>query len=42
MKGVHPYDEIARLSGDFRVLDVIELRVPGLEAARHLVLIGQR
>lgn len=42
MKGVHPYDEIERLPEEYRVREVIELRVPGLEAARHLVMIGQR
>ena len=42
MKGVHPYEEIERLPGEFRVREVIELHVPGLDAARHLVLVGQR
>ena len=42
MKGVHPYDEIERLPGEYLVREVVELRVPGLEAARHLVLIGKR
>jgi 16S rRNA (guanine527-N7)-methyltransferase len=39
MKGVHPYDEIAKLPPEFRVTQVRRLRVPGLEAERHLVLI---
>lgn len=39
MKGIHPYDEIARLPQTHRVADVVELRVPGLEAKRHLVVL---
>ena len=39
MKGVHPYDEIARLPATHRARDVIELKVPGLDAKRHLVVI---
>lgn len=42
MKGVHPFDEIERLPAEFRVREVIELQVPGLEAARHLVMIEPR
>lgn len=37
MKGVYPYEEIARLPGTHRVAGVVELTVPGLEAKRHLV-----
>lgn len=36
MKGVHPYDELAQLK-DMRC-EVLPLRVPGLEAQRHLVI----
>ncbi len=39
MKGVHPFEEIARLPHDFRVTHVHRLAVPGLGAERHLVLI---
>jgi 16S rRNA (guanine527-N7)-methyltransferase len=39
MKGVHPFEEIARLPRDFRVTHVHRLAVPGLGAERHLVLI---
>jgi 16S rRNA (guanine527-N7)-methyltransferase len=41
MKGVHPYEEIAQLPRDWRLLEVIPLRVPGLRAQRHLVSIGR-
>jgi 16S rRNA (guanine527-N7)-methyltransferase len=37
MKGVYPYDEIARLPATHRVAGVTELAVPGLDAKRHLV-----
>jgi 16S rRNA (guanine527-N7)-methyltransferase len=37
MKGVVPEDEIAGLPAGWRVAAVHPLRVPGLDAARHLV-----
>jgi len=39
MKGLHPFEELERLPSGFRVREVRALRVPGLEAERHLVLI---
>jgi 16S rRNA (guanine527-N7)-methyltransferase len=39
MKGAQPDAEIARLPAGCRVRSVIPLRVPGLQADRHLVLI---
>ncbi len=39
MKGVNPFEEIARLPPTHRVENVVELRVPSLEAQRHLVLL---
>jgi 16S rRNA (guanine527-N7)-methyltransferase len=39
MKGVYPYDEIARVPASHRVAEVVELKVPSLEAKRHLVMI---
>lgn len=41
MKGVFPKDEIDRLPSRFRVESVVELRVPGIDAQRHLVMIGR-
>ncbi len=41
MKGVYPQNEIDRLPPDFRAVQVVELHVPGVEAARHLVMIGR-
>jgi 16S rRNA (guanine527-N7)-methyltransferase len=38
MKGVHPDDEIAHVKGSFTV-ESIPLDVPGLDAARHLVIL---
>jgi len=40
MKGLHPYEEIDKLPPDFKVRQVLPLAVPGLEGARHLVLIA--
>jgi len=39
MKGVYPFDEIARVPPSHRVAEVVELTVPSLEAKRHLVLL---
>jgi 16S rRNA (guanine527-N7)-methyltransferase len=40
MKGLHPYEEIDKLPPDCKVRRVLPLAVPGLEGARHLVLIA--
>lgn len=37
MKGVYPQDEIDRLPADVRVAGTKVLRVPGLDAERHLI-----
>jgi len=39
MKGVYPFDEIARVPASHRVARVLELHVPTLEAKRHLVFV---
>lgn len=39
MKGVYPFEEIARVPASHRVAQVIELAVPALEAKRHLVFL---
>jgi 16S rRNA (guanine527-N7)-methyltransferase len=39
MKGVYPFEEIARLPQSHRVAGVVELAVPSLDAKRHLVLL---
>ncbi len=41
MKGLHPYEEIDKLPPDCKVQQVLPLAIPGLEGARHLVLIRQ-
>ena len=38
MKGVHPDEELATLPPQFTVLAKPSLAVPGLDAARHLVI----
>ncbi len=38
MKGVYPFEEIARIPATHRVENVVALAVPTLEAQRHLVL----
>lgn len=40
MKGLHPYEEIEKLPAGWQARDVVELKVPGLNAVRHLVRIG--
>jgi len=37
MKGVYPHEELEQLPAGYRVRDVIALKVPGLDAERHLV-----
>ena len=39
MKGVYPFDEIARIPSTHRVAQVLELHVPSLDAKRHLVVL---
>ena len=39
MKGVHPFEEIARVPATHKVAKVLELSVPSLEAKRHLVFL---
>jgi len=39
MKGVYPFEEIARMPSSHRVAQVVELAVPTLDAKRHLVLL---
>ncbi|HUL96292.1 MAG TPA: 16S rRNA (guanine(527)-N(7))-methyltransferase RsmG [Usitatibacter sp.] len=39
MKGVYPFDEIARIPASHKVAGVVELRVPTLDARRHVVLV---
>jgi 16S rRNA (guanine527-N7)-methyltransferase len=39
MKGVYPFDEIARVPATHRVAQVVELHIPTLDAKRHLVFV---
>lgn len=41
MKGVHPVDEIAELPAGWEVRASHPLAVPGLDAERHLVVVGR-
>ncbi|KGM55042.1 ribosomal RNA small subunit methyltransferase G [Lysobacter arseniciresistens ZS79] len=41
MKGVYPADEIAALPAGWTMLESHPLRVPGLAAERHLVVVGR-
>ena len=40
MKGVYPHDELGRLPPHFKAQEVIPLTVPGMDASRHLVIMG--
>ena len=40
MKGVNPHEEIARLPHAFKLRRVVPIKVPGLRAERHLVLLS--
>jgi 16S rRNA (guanine527-N7)-methyltransferase len=37
MKGAYPAQELAEMPGEFKMVEVIKLQVPGLDAERHLV-----
>lgn len=39
MKGLYPHEELAQLPGKFKLRRVVSLKVPGLRAERHLVLL---
>jgi 16S rRNA (guanine527-N7)-methyltransferase len=39
MKGVYPEEELATIPADYIVSEVLALKVPGLDAARHLAII---
>jgi 16S rRNA (guanine527-N7)-methyltransferase len=39
LKGRYPQDELAALPDGFHVAEIVVLRVPGLDAERHLVII---
>jgi 16S rRNA (guanine527-N7)-methyltransferase len=39
MKGIYPHEELAQLPEGIRLDRVIEVRVPGLDAGRHLVML---
>jgi 16S rRNA (guanine527-N7)-methyltransferase len=41
MKGAYPHEELAKLPADVRVLAVSALNVPGLDGARHLVIMDR-
>lgn len=40
MKGVYPHDELGKLPPQFKTQEVIPLTVPGMDASRHLVIMG--
>jgi 16S rRNA (guanine527-N7)-methyltransferase len=41
MKGVYPSAEIDRLPANWRVVESIKLTIPGLNAERHLIVLGR-
>jgi 16S rRNA (guanine527-N7)-methyltransferase len=38
MKGIFPQEELSEVTGNYR-MEVKKLTVPGLDAARHLVIV---
>jgi len=42
MKGVYPEEELAAIPVDYTVSEVLALKVPGLDAARHLAIVTVR
>jgi 16S rRNA (guanine527-N7)-methyltransferase len=41
MKGVIPQDEITALPADWKVKEIVPLKVPGMQAERHLILMNR-
>lgn len=41
MKGQYPTEEIERLPAGWRVIEAVRLAVPGLDAKRHLIVLGR-
>ena len=39
MKGIYPYEELARLPRESKLRSVMPVKVPGLRAERHLILL---
>jgi len=39
MKGVYPHEELAQISAGYELRSVVPLKIPGLPAERHLVLL---
>lgn len=42
MKGVSPDEELAQMPAEFRIIKQSQLQVPGLDAERHVILIGSQ
>ena len=42
MKGIYPHEELGRVPAGFLVAEVIALKVPGVDAERHLVIIKKK
>lgn len=40
MKGLYPHEELAQIPGGFSLRGVVPLKVPGMRAERHLVLLS--
>jgi len=40
MKGLYPHEELAQLPDGFKLRGVVPLRVPGMRAERHLILLS--
>jgi 16S rRNA (guanine527-N7)-methyltransferase len=40
MKGINPHEEVAQLPKGFKLQQVLPLVVPGVDAQRHLLLVG--
>jgi 16S rRNA (guanine527-N7)-methyltransferase len=42
MKGVYPHEELGRVPAGFHVSNVVALKVPGVNAERHVVIIQKK
>lgn len=42
LKGLYPQDELEQLPGQYKIESIEQIKVPGIDASRHIVIISKR
>lgn len=42
LKGLYPQDELEQLPGHYKIESIEQIKVPGIDASRHIVIISKR